>query len=225
MLCIFFSLCIYSLMILAVSLNSQKFRNRKNAVENTMNSPYPSSTILNPLFFEYILCNFFSPCICSLMILDVSLNSRKFKTENAVENTMNSPSPSSTILNPYIHEKLQIPSSMSLKNRISCFFFLSLLFPYFPPPPKRLELARAYAHCVSSAWGPLLECLFSLADLQALPARLTDVDDFGDAQGNPLPPSVFARRCRDRARFVEKWDAVLFSRRSDTTVSGQVHGI
>lgn len=45
-----------------------------------------------------------------------------------------------------------------------------------------------------------MECLFALADLQALPARLTDVDDFGDAQGNPLPPSVFARRCRDRAR-------------------------
>ncbi|CAM9924459.1 unnamed protein product, partial [Ascophyllum nodosum] len=63
-----------------------------------------------------------------------------------------------------------------------------------------LELARTYAHCVSSAWGPLLECLFAFADLQALPARLTDVDDFGDAQGNPLPPSVFARRCRDRAR-------------------------
>ncbi|CAM9821287.1 unnamed protein product, partial [Hapterophycus canaliculatus] len=63
-----------------------------------------------------------------------------------------------------------------------------------------LELARAYARCVSSAWGPLLECVFALADLQALPASLTDVDDFGDAQGNPLPPSVFARRCRDRAR-------------------------
>eukprot|EP00904_Undaria_pinnatifida_P009432 jgi/Undpi1/5619/HiC_scaffold_2.g00894.m1 len=63
-----------------------------------------------------------------------------------------------------------------------------------------LELARAYPHCVSTAWGPLLECLFALADLQALPARLTDVDDFGDAQGNPLPPSVFAKRCRDRAR-------------------------
>ena len=65
----------------------------------------------------------------------------------------------------------------------------------------RLELARAYAHCVSSAWGPLLECVFALADLQALPASLTDVDDFGDAQGNPLPPSVFAKRCRDRARY------------------------
>ncbi|CAN0443964.1 unnamed protein product, partial [Laminaria digitata] len=65
-----------------------------------------------------------------------------------------------------------------------------------------LELARAYPHCVSTAWGPLLECLFALADLQALPARLTDVDDFGDAQGNPLPPSVFAKRCRDRARWV-----------------------
>lgn len=67
----------------------------------------------------------------------------------------------------------------------------------------RLELARAYAHCVSSAWGPLLECVFALADLQALPASLTDVDDFGDAQGNPLPPSVFAKRCRDRARYGE----------------------
>lgn len=64
----------------------------------------------------------------------------------------------------------------------------------------RLELARAYSHCVSTAWGPLLECVFALADLQALPASLTDVDDFGDAQGNPLPPSVFAKRCRDRAR-------------------------
>jgi len=64
----------------------------------------------------------------------------------------------------------------------------------------RLELARAYAHCVSSAWGPLLECVFALADLQALPSSLTDVDDFGDAQGNLLPPSVFAKRCRDRAR-------------------------
>ncbi|CAN0034927.1 unnamed protein product, partial [Ectocarpus fasciculatus] len=63
-----------------------------------------------------------------------------------------------------------------------------------------LELARAYAHCVSTAWGPMLECVFALADLQALPASLTDVDDFGDAQGNPLPPSVFAKRCRDRAR-------------------------
>ncbi|CAM9741848.1 unnamed protein product, partial [Ectocarpus sp. 8 AP-2014] len=63
-----------------------------------------------------------------------------------------------------------------------------------------LELARAYAHCVSTAWGPMLECVFALADLQALPSSLTDVDDFGDAQGNPLPPSVFAKRCRDRAR-------------------------
>ena len=54
---------------------------------------------------------------------------------------------------------------------------------------------------MSTAWGPLLECVFALADLQALPARLTDVDDFGDAQGNPLPPSVFAKGCRDRARW------------------------
>lgn len=46
-----------------------------------------------------------------------------------------------------------------------------------------------------------MECVFALADLQALPASLTDVDDFGDAQGNPLPPSVFAKRCRDRARY------------------------
>lgn len=47
-----------------------------------------------------------------------------------------------------------------------------------------------------------MECVFALADLQALPASLTDVDDFGDAQGNPLPPSVFAKRCRDRARYI-----------------------
>ncbi|CAM9376279.1 unnamed protein product, partial [Discosporangium mesarthrocarpum] len=66
-----------------------------------------------------------------------------------------------------------------------------------------LELVRAYAKRVSAAaWEPLLECIFALADLQASRpwALLTDVDDFGDAQGNPLPPSVFARRCRDRAR-------------------------
>lgn len=62
-----------------------------------------------------------------------------------------------------------------------------------------LELVRVHCAVMAEAWAPFTECLLGLCDLRALPSTLSDVDDFSDAAGAPLPPSEFAKRCRHRA--------------------------
>ncbi len=44
----------------------------------------------------------------------------------------------------------------------------------------------------------MVECLFTILDMQALPSALSDVDDFSGPNGEPLSPSVFATNCRAR---------------------------
>jgi hypothetical protein len=44
----------------------------------------------------------------------------------------------------------------------------------------------------------LLEVIFSLRDVDALPPRLNDLDDFADSKGNPLPLSMFAMQSLER---------------------------
>lgn len=44
----------------------------------------------------------------------------------------------------------------------------------------------------------LLDVIFALRDVKALPPELSDLDDFADSRGNPLPMSVFANRSHQR---------------------------
>jgi brefeldin A-resistance guanine nucleotide exchange factor 1 len=62
-----------------------------------------------------------------------------------------------------------------------------------------LMLIRRHGNCVQEAWLYLVECIFTLCDLRALPSALSDVDDFSDATGAPLPPSIFATQCLAQA--------------------------
>ncbi len=58
-----------------------------------------------------------------------------------------------------------------------------------------LSLSKNYLPVVCEAWPALLEVVFALRDLAALPPGLSDLDDFADSRGNPLPMSPFANRC------------------------------
>ena len=61
-----------------------------------------------------------------------------------------------------------------------------------------LALSRDHLAAVDEAWPILLDVIFALREVKALPASLSDLDDFADSRGNPLPPSKFARGCKDR---------------------------
>lgn len=57
-----------------------------------------------------------------------------------------------------------------------------------------LTLSKHHLSIVVGAWPTLLEVIFALRDLSALPPGLSDLDDFADSRGNPLPLSPFANR-------------------------------
>jgi len=60
-----------------------------------------------------------------------------------------------------------------------------------------LTLSKQHLSIMREAWPMLLDVIFSLRDVNALP-RLSDLDDFADSRGNQLPISVFANRSRQR---------------------------
>ncbi len=61
-----------------------------------------------------------------------------------------------------------------------------------------LELVMRHGNCVGDSWRYMVECLFTILDVQALPSALSDVDDFSGPNGVPLSPSIFATNCRAR---------------------------
>eukprot|EP00986_Skeletonema_menzelii_P019118 scaffold27064_cov167-Skeletonema_menzelii.AAC.20 len=61
-----------------------------------------------------------------------------------------------------------------------------------------LALSRDHLTTLDEAWPTLLDVIFALREVEALPASLSDLDDFADSRGNPLPPSTFARNCKSR---------------------------
>jgi brefeldin A-resistance guanine nucleotide exchange factor 1 len=55
-----------------------------------------------------------------------------------------------------------------------------------------LSLCKSHLSSIDEALPMLIEVIFALRDVDALPPRLTDLDDFADAQGNALRASKFA---------------------------------
>merc|ERR1719162_516118 len=61
-----------------------------------------------------------------------------------------------------------------------------------------LRIVRTLFPRVQSAWPQLIEVFGCLRDARALPAGLSDLDDFADSDGNVLPLSLFARNSQNR---------------------------
>lgn len=61
-----------------------------------------------------------------------------------------------------------------------------------------LTLVKAHSTIIREAWPILIDCMFALRDTKALPASLSELDDFADSKGSVLPPSIFAKRSLDR---------------------------
>jgi hypothetical protein len=61
-----------------------------------------------------------------------------------------------------------------------------------------LSLSKNHLSILGEAWSTLLEVMFALRDLSALPSGLSDLDDFADSRGNRLPKSPFANACHHR---------------------------
>lgn len=59
-------------------------------------------------------------------------------------------------------------------------------------------LIRRYTKQIVSAWPMFIECLCALRDARALPAGLSDLDDFADSNGNVLPLSPYAKASQKR---------------------------
>ena len=57
-----------------------------------------------------------------------------------------------------------------------------------------LLLCKHHLSIVNESLPALLEVVFALRDVKALPPRLGDLDDFADSKGNSLPPSIFATK-------------------------------
>lgn len=60
-----------------------------------------------------------------------------------------------------------------------------------------LTLCKNHLSSINEALPALLDVVFALRDVDALPERLGDLDDFADSHGEPLPPSSFANSCRE----------------------------
>lgn len=65
-------------------------------------------------------------------------------------------------------------------------------------------LLRQNASRVTSAWPAFIECICVLRDARALPAGLSDLDDFADSSGKVLPLSSFARSSHKRLEAYHK---------------------
>lgn len=61
-----------------------------------------------------------------------------------------------------------------------------------------LRIVRTLFPRVRGAWPRLIEVFGCLRDARALPAGLSDLDDFADSDGNVLPLSLFARNSQRR---------------------------
>lgn len=61
-----------------------------------------------------------------------------------------------------------------------------------------LMLSKQHLCNVNEAWPSLLEVMFSLRDIDALPPRLSELDDFADSKGVALPPTPFSARSKHR---------------------------
>jgi len=61
-----------------------------------------------------------------------------------------------------------------------------------------LTLGKRHLTLVREAWPMFLEVIFALRDVKSLPPGLSDLDDFADSRGNPLPMSVFANQSQQR---------------------------
>uniref|UniRef100_A0A7S4AI91 SEC7 domain-containing protein n=1 Tax=Pseudo-nitzschia australis TaxID=44445 RepID=A0A7S4AI91_9STRA len=61
-----------------------------------------------------------------------------------------------------------------------------------------LRIVRTLFPRVRSAWPELIEVFGCLRDARALPAGLSDLDDFADSDGNVFPLSLFARNSKNR---------------------------
>lgn len=61
-----------------------------------------------------------------------------------------------------------------------------------------LSLSKHHLSVVNEAWPLLLEVMFALRDVKALPPSLSELDDFADSVGNQLPMSAFANRSNQR---------------------------
>ncbi|KAL7464949.1 hypothetical protein ACHAXS_005280 [Conticribra weissflogii] len=53
---------------------------------------------------------------------------------------------------------------------------------------------------INESWQDLLDVIFALRELDVLPARIAEFDDFADSQGNPLPPSKFSISSQHKVR-------------------------
>ena len=61
-----------------------------------------------------------------------------------------------------------------------------------------LMLSKQHLCNVNEAWPSLLEVMFALRDIDALPPRLSELDDFADSKGVSLPPTPFSARSKHR---------------------------
>ncbi|KAL7550670.1 hypothetical protein ACHAWF_013916 [Thalassiosira exigua] len=72
-----------------------------------------------------------------------------------------------------------------------------------------LTLCKRHFGFVGDAWPVLLDVMFALKDANALPPLLSDLDDFADSRGNPLPSSAFTNNSKSRVNEYMKSIAPL----------------
>jgi len=95
-----------------------------------------------------------------------------------------------------------------------------------------LRIVRTLFPRVRGAWPQLIEVFGCLRDARALPAGLSDLDDFADSDGNVLPLSLFARNSQGRLDEIysikagkkgntkQGWFRGVFARASSTEDEG-----
>mmetsp|Transcript_6105 Transcript_6105/g.17325 ORF Transcript_6105/g.17325 Transcript_6105/m.17325 type:complete len:1646 (-) Transcript_6105:192-5129(-) len=84
-----------------------------------------------------------------------------------------------------------------------------------------LRIVRTLFPRLKSAWPELIEVFGCLRDARALPAGLSDLDDFADSEGNVLPLSPFARKSQKRLDEVY----LIKSGRKVTVKQGWLRGV
>jgi len=63
-----------------------------------------------------------------------------------------------------------------------------------------LMLCKSNLSAINESWQDLLDVIFALREVDVLPSRIAEFDDFADSQGNPLPPSKFAISSQHKVR-------------------------
>lgn len=71
-----------------------------------------------------------------------------------------------------------------------------------------LTLIRLHTPRIREAWPMLIECMFALRDINALPHSMIELDDFADCRGVTLPLSIFAQLSHQR---MERFMLSVFS--------------